>query len=90
MPKTFLIRNWPLVTSMIGILLAVAGLSYEIIFAGIPYQDPTPEILNNYHHQTAIAQRIYTVAYVFCLIGALSLFGKFIHREITQRKRPKL
>lgn len=41
-----------------GLLLLLAGFVYEVIFAGIPYQDPTPLMIQNYNFHEAVGQKI--------------------------------
>ncbi len=38
-----------------GFVLIIAGFVYDVIFAGIPYQDPTPELLARYNFHSSIA-----------------------------------
>jgi hypothetical protein len=41
-------RGWPLLLIVAGLLLMVGGFVYDVMFAGIPYQDPTPEMSARY------------------------------------------
>jgi hypothetical protein len=41
--------------ALLGFLLIVAGFAYDSMFAGIPYQDPTPELVARYAHHAEIA-----------------------------------
>lgn len=35
--------------AIIGVVILLVGLYYSVFKAGIPYQDPTPEMLQNYN-----------------------------------------
>ena len=35
--------------TIVGVVILVVGLYYSMFKAGIPYQDPTPEMLQNYN-----------------------------------------
>ena len=41
-------RGWPLLLIVAGSLLMAGGFVYDVMFAGIPYQDPTPEMSARY------------------------------------------
>lgn len=41
-------RLWPLIPMAAGLMLILAGFVYDVFFAGIPYQDPTPELAAAY------------------------------------------
>lgn len=51
-------RYWPLVLIAAGLLLVIFGFAYDVMYAGIPYQDPTPEIAVEYARQAGIASTI--------------------------------
>ena len=38
-----------------GLALLGSGLLYDTMFAGIPYQDPTPEMLARYERESAVS-----------------------------------
>jgi len=65
-------RFWPLLLIVGGVLIVFGGFIYDGMFAGIPYQDPTPEMSASYAHHAGIASvmRWYGVA-VF-LFGAVA------------------
>ena len=46
---------------VLGLCLVVAGLLYDVQYAGIPYQDPTPEQQAQYNLHSSIATRIMRV-----------------------------
>jgi len=62
-------RFWPLLVIAAGICLLVGGFVYDVMFAGIPYQDPTPEMSARYARHSRIAS-------VLCWTGVGAfLFG---------------
>ena len=77
-------RFWPLIFIAAGLFLLVGGFIYDVIFAGIPYQDPTTEMSAHYARHSGIASRI-------CWFGVGAfLFGSFagITRLVVRRFRP--
>ncbi len=69
----------------VGTLLLVAGFIYDVLFAGIPYQDPTPEVAAGYEHHSAIA----TVIYGCCALIFVAGLMAFLLRYLVGRKRYK-
>ena len=53
---------------LLGLFLIGAGFVYDAVFAGIPYQDPTPEMSQRFDYQKMLAIRIMQV-------GGLTLAG---------------
>jgi hypothetical protein len=43
------------VAVVLGLVLIGAGYAYDAMFAGIPYQDPTPELAARYAYHAEIA-----------------------------------
>jgi hypothetical protein len=65
---------------LIGLALLLLGLFFDVIFAGLPYQDPTPEIVAGWILQKRIAQSAQVAGLILLvagsLRGALSYFSK--------------
>ena len=40
---------------ILGLLILIAGFGYDVLFAGIPYQDPTPELQSRRESHKSIA-----------------------------------
>lgn len=40
---------------LLGPLIVLGGFFYDVVFAGIPYQDPTPELQSRYLLHSTIA-----------------------------------
>jgi hypothetical protein len=76
-------RPWPLILIAVGLLLLVAGFIYDVMFAGIPYQDPTSEMSARYAHHARVASLICRVG------GGVFLFGSLagIIRLVVRRFR---
>jgi hypothetical protein len=62
-------RFWPLLLIVDGVLLVFGGFIYDVMFAGIPYQDPTPEMSASYAHDAGIASMIRWCGVAVFLIG---------------------
>jgi hypothetical protein len=65
-------RFWPLIVIAAGLFLLVGGFIYDAMFAGIPYQDPTPEMLARYNHHSRIASTIQGSGFGIFLFGLLA------------------
>ena len=64
---------------MSGLLLLLAGFVYEVIFAGIPYQDPTPLMIQNYNFHEAVGQKIELAGIVVMLLAIIGIIiNKFL------------
>jgi threonine/homoserine/homoserine lactone efflux protein len=79
-----MIRHWPLFLLGLGLVVVVVGFFYDVSFAGIPYQDPTPEMSARYAHQSRIASRIYSVGGVALLFGAIAAIIQLILRRLSR------
>lgn len=62
----------------VGVLLMVAGFCYDVVFAGIPYQDPTPEMSARYAMHSRIASVVVAAGGVAFLVGVLGALGRFL------------
>jgi hypothetical protein len=60
---------WHLIIIASGFVLIIAGFVYNVVFAGIPYQDPPPELVARYNTHTTIAQTITTTGIITMLAG---------------------
>ncbi len=66
-----------------GPVLLLAGFVYDVLFAGIPYQDPTPQMTASYDRHSAIAIAIYWSGILTLLVGFMAV----IVRSLLRRKR---
>lgn len=55
-----------------GLLLFFGGFVYDLFFAGIPYQDPTPALAASYAFHQHIASVLYWFGAVLFALGALA------------------
>ena len=55
---------WLLILIVVGFVLIITGFVYNIVFAGIPYQDPPPELVARYNMHATIAQTITTTGII--------------------------
>jgi len=72
-----------LATPLIGLGIIVAGFIYDIMFAGIPYQDPTPELLASWEFHSNVAFWIMTAGL------AIFSIGLFLIPFLARTKRDK-
>jgi hypothetical protein len=78
-----MIRHWPLFLLGLGLIVVGAGFFYDVSFAGIPYQDPTPEMSARYAHHSRIAATICSVGGVTFLLGAVAAIIQVIFRRLS-------
>lgn len=57
----------PLLAILAGGFICAAAFLYDLMFAGIPYQDPTAELQLSYEHQSTIASVFYRVGVLLVL-----------------------
>ena len=64
-------RFWPYGLLLLGIMIIFVGFVYDVLFAGIPYQDPTPAMLATYNFHATIASTIRWVGTGISLLGII-------------------
>ncbi len=74
-------RFWPIILSGVGLLALVCGFLYDALFAGIPFQDPTPEMSARYAFHAQIAGVICWAGIASLVLGGLGI----VIRQITRR-----
>ncbi len=67
-----MIQRWPLLLIAAGLTLLVSGFVYDVLYAGIPYQDPTPEISARYALHSNIAYTVRRSGMAIFFIGAVA------------------
>jgi len=55
-----------------GLIVVAGGFIYDVEFAGIPYQDPTPAMSERYHHYAHIAAVIRWFGFAVFLFGVMA------------------
>jgi len=62
---------------ILGIMLIIVGFTYDVFFAGIPYQDPTPLMTQEYNFHRSVANTIELAGLIGIIIGIIgSVFQK--------------
>lgn len=77
-------RHWPLILVAVGTGLVLAGLVYDVMFAGIPYQDPMPEISESYARHSHIASLIRWLGAAVLNAGMLAAFVRLAVRRFRR------
>jgi len=62
-----------IVASLLGIVIVVTGFVYDVLFAGIPYQDPTPELQARYDFHSSVANILYKTGGIVFLAGLVAI-----------------
>ena len=62
----------PLALLASGLVATVAGFGYDFAFAGIPYQDPTPEMAARFRFHSDIASVIEVGGLVIFSLGLVA------------------
>lgn len=70
-------RFWPVILVAAGFLLLLAGSVYDVIFAGIPDQDPTPEMSARYAHHASIASLTRWLGFGIMVCGSVAGIVRF-------------
>jgi len=55
----------------IGLVLIIGGFLFELFFAGVPYQDPTEEMVIQYNRNETIAMTVMQLGLAVLIIGIL-------------------
>ena len=76
-------RHFPLILIGLGILLLIFGFAYDLVFAGIPYQDPTPTMSARYAFHSRIAFGFYMIGGGAFLVGVLGGVMRVITRCVS-------
>lgn len=75
----------PTVVILLGAALILSGFFYDVIFAGLPFQDPTPAMQAEWLLHKRIATRIEMAGAVIlcagCLWGAIGLIARAAGRR---------
>jgi len=79
-------RKLPFLLIFIGITIIFVGFVYDVLFAGIPYQDPTPAMLAIYNFHAQIASMIrWGGAGIFMAGGMAVIVQRLSRKDRTQR-----
>jgi hypothetical protein len=78
-------RSWPLLLAATGLVVFCGGFVYDVAFAGIPYQDPTPEMAADFARHARVASLIRWVGLGLLLSGAITSFARRLARREERR-----
>jgi hypothetical protein len=81
-------KNWHLYLISMGIILLIGGFIYDVMFAGIPYQDPTPILQANYDRHSGIASSIMQAGAALFSLGLASLIFRRVLKGFSPTKSP--
>ena len=65
-------RFGPITLIIAGILIIIVGFVYDVLIAGVPYQDPTPALMARYEFHSRIASIIRWSGLGVFMIGGLA------------------
>ncbi len=71
-------RFWPYGLILLGIMIIFVGFFYDVLYAGIPYQDPTPAMLANYNFHATIASIIRWSGTGIFFLGIIAVIGRWV------------
>jgi hypothetical protein len=74
-------RLWPIIIILLGITIIFIGFVYDVLFAGIPYQDPTPALQASYDFHAQIASIIRWSGVGIFLMGGIGGIIKRLGRK---------
>jgi len=74
----------PALILLLGVVVFLAGFVYDVLFAGIPYQDPTPELAVRYAFHSAVAGVVYRLGAGALGAGAIALAAQFIFSRLKR------
>lgn len=73
---------------VLGIIIFILGFMYDMKYAGIPYQDPPPELLKQYNKDLHIADTIMNSGFIVILISFILLIIFFIRKLFIKINNP--
>lgn len=76
----------PLFLMIFGLTLLMLGLIYDGLFAGIPYQDPSPEVYANWKFHGQIASRILFSGLIVIGLSILVFTGQKFKKLLSRDK----
>ncbi len=86
-------RQWlrwviPAAAVALGFAVAVAGFAYDLAFAGLPYQDPTPEMQARWQYHSGVASVIELSGVGVLLVGVAGLVVVGVWSLATRHAEP--
>lgn len=77
----FIRRYGVFILLLVGAAVVITGFCYDIVFAGIPYQDAPPDLAVAYLHHARLAAGIRRVGWGLLVMGALLGVGRWLWRR---------
>lgn len=62
----------------LGCVVVVGGFLHDLMFAGIPYQDPPPEVLARYNFHSMVAGCLYMAGFGIIFLSMILFFARII------------
>lgn len=81
-------RLFPFILITLGVIVILAGFTYNILYAGIPYQDPTPALEENYNFHSKISTVICLTGLGIFFIGGATITSQLLRKD-RNPERPK-
>ena len=82
-------RFSPFILIALGIIVIFAGFVYDVLYAGIPYPDPTPALTARYNFYSQIASIIRWSGMGICIIGGAAIIIQWLTRKSRNPESPK-
>jgi ABC-type antimicrobial peptide transport system permease subunit len=80
-----IMRNFPARLLVVGGLIVILfGFVYGLIFAGIGYQDPTPEMSANYAFHFSVSSIILVIGFGSMFLGIVCAVANFIFKKLSK------
>ncbi len=81
--KIRLLKTFSLAFILAGVIILLIGAYYLIVKAGIPYQDPPPELQIKYAVNMGIGDELFKDGLI---VTALGLLGRILSHYLGKRK----
>lgn len=72
---------WHLFLIGAGVALIIVSFAYNVVFAGIPYQDPPPDLAARYAFHAAVANALFWAGSAVFLVGVVVGILSFVLRR---------
>jgi hypothetical protein len=74
-------KRLPVVLIVLGVIILIIGFVYDVLFAGIPYPDPTPALAAAYDFHSRIASIIRWSGMGVCILAGLVMLLRWRMRK---------
>lgn len=78
--------RWRLLLIGSGIVLIIISFVYDTVFAGIPYQDPPPELAERYAFHAAVVSALFWLGGAVFLAGMIASVLSVVIRRVRERR----